>query len=457
MSKPIVSNFFRSGFLNVREKAFLALVEIEKNKAYSNLIANKYSEGMDSRDRGFLRELLYGTVENYIYYEWIISKFSKIKIRKIDTEVKIILKMAVHQIMNLDRVPDSAAVNEAVKLVGKYSNTGAKSFVNGVLRNISRNKETIGFPDRTDIVKYLAVRYSYPDWLIKNWIDDYGAEFTEELCIANSGRHFMNIRVNTLKTNSDELQKILEKEGYEIELSEYSDLSFRVNNPAGIVDSSLYIEGYFDIQDVSSILAGEASDVKPGEKLLDICSAPGGKAVHMAAIMENDGYIEARDIYEHKLKEIEKKAERLGVKILKTELKDAEVFDESDVEKWDICLADVPCSALGLIRNKPEIKFNRTENEMDEFPRIQRRILENASKYVKKGGTIIYSTCTINKRENIELIEKFISDNKEFKFEGFGNNIKESIISKDAEKGYLQLFPNIHDTNGFFIAKLKKY
>ncbi len=443
--------------MNVREQAYRAIMEIETKKAYSNLVANKYSQGMDSRDRGFLRELLYGTIENYIYYEWIISKYSKIKIRKIDPEVKIILKMAIHQIVSLDRIPDSAAVNEAVNLVGKYSNIGAKSFVNGVLRNISRNKDNIGYPDKSDIVKYLAVRYSYPDWLIRMWIEDYGPDFTEEICIANAGKHFMNIRVNSIKTTREELISMLIKEGYDIEVSEYSDHSYRVNNPGGLLDSYIYKDGYIDVQDVSSTLVGDSSGVVPGEKVLDICSAPGGKTVHLASIMNNEGYLEARDVYEHKLRDIEAKAERLGVKIIDTKISDATVFQVEDVEKWDICVADVPCSALGLIRNKPEIKLYRTEDEMKEFPVIQRKILENAAKYIKKGGVIIYSTCTVNRRENIDIIENFLSENREFRLEGFGKYLKKSKISEEADRGYVQLFPNKHDTNGFFIAKLKKY
>lgn len=442
--------------INVRDRAFKALKDIFINKSYSNLAAIKYSRDLDGREKAFLRELMYGTLENSIYYEWIISKFSKIKMKKIDEDVKIIMKTAIHQILCLDRIPDSAAVNEAVKLVGKYSNRGAKGFANGVLRSISRKKDSLPEISRKDMAEYLSVRYSYQKWMIKMWIDDYGAEFTEELCRANNERHYMNIRVNGLKADAEEIERFLSENGYEFEKSEYSDMSYKIENPSGLVDSEIYRDGKIDIHDITSVMAAEALSPQPGENILDICAAPGGKTGCLADIMDNRGSISARDIYENKISQIEEKMKRLGVSCVKAETGDAEVFGEEDTEKWDRCLADVPCSALGLIRNKPEIKYFRTEESMELFPETQMNILKNASEYVEKGGTLVYSTCSINRRENEELVKRFLEENPEFELSDFSSDIKKSIISDDAEKGMIQFFPNVHGTNGFFIAKMKK-
>lgn len=441
---------------NIRELSYKCIKKIFEKKSYANIVLLDFSKGLNKLERSFLRELVYGVIENYMYYDWLLSKFSKIKLKKIDENVKIIIKIGMYQILELDRIPDSAAVNESVKLIAKYSNKGAKGFTNAILRNIVRLKNKLPEIDKENILDCLSIKYSYPKWLIEMWIKQYGEKFTEELLIANSKRHYLNVRINTIKGDNIEVEKFLNDSGYIFEKSDYSKYSYKIKNPAGILESEIYKEGKIDIQDLSSILSVEILDPKVGERVLDVCAAPGGKTGFIAQIMENEGNISARDIYQSKLNEIDKKMQRLGVSIVKTQKIDALIFNEKDVEKWDKCLIDAPCSALGLIRNKPEIKYFRDESIMKKFPEIQMKILRNVSNYVRKGGSIVYSTCSINKAENEKLIEQFLKENGEFELEKFPENFLIRKNIKNINYGMLQLSPNENDTNGFFISKIKR-
>lgn len=443
--------------LTAREVAFNILYDIYLNGAFSNISIKKNLEvELNNKDESLVREIVYGVLENELYIDYIIAKASNIKLRKIHNKILIILKIGVYQLLFMDRIPDSAAVNESVNLAKKHGHKGSIGFVNGILRNISKNKEKFLEINIKDKVDYISIKYSHPKWMVKRWIKEYGADFTEELCKKNNEYPELNIRVNTLKTNKDDLKRKLSNKGFIVRDAKYANDSLIIENPIRITDLDEFKSGLFIIQDESSALVGQIMNPLPGSNVIDLCSAPGGKATHLAQIMNNKGEIIALDIYEHKIKLIEHNAKRLGIDIIKTKLGDAQKLDGNLINTADYLLVDAPCSGLGLLQRKPEIKRNRNENDIKNLMDIQYIILNNAKEYIKVGGILVYSTCTIEKDENINTINRFLQENNNFKLV----NIEENISNKDKintlEYGYIQLFPHIHNTDGFFIAKMIK-
>ena len=404
-----------------RNLAYKVLFDIEKNQNYSNMAINKHFKdcNLDNRDRGFATEIIYGVVENKIYLDYIIDKLSKIKSNKLNLKVKILLRMGIYQILFLDSVSDYAAVNETVNLTKKLDNRSA-GFVNAVLRNVIRQKEDIGEVKIKDTVDNLATKYSYNKWIVRNWISNFGREFTEDLLEANTERPSIYLRVNTLKTTRDELIKLLEEQEVNCEKVPFMDEAIKVNNLKNIENNELYKKGLFTVQDISSMLVGKILNPQKDTKVLDVCSAPGGKTTHIATLMENSGQVISRDIFEHKIKLIQNSVNRLGLKNIDVQLFDALNLDKDSIDKFDSVLADVPCSGLGIIKRKPEIKYKEKE-EIKDLPKLQKQILQNAAKYVKVGGTLIYSTCTIQDDENIEVVESFLQSNKRFQLEKIEN------------------------------------
>ena len=442
---------------NAREVAMKILLDINRNKAYSNLSLNKYlKDVLEKKDENLIREIIYGVLENLIYIDYIISKASKIKLKKIHPNILEILRIGIYQIVFMDKIPESAAVNESVKLAKKYGHKGTIAFTNGVLRSISRDKEKFTSIDVKDKEKYISIKYSHPEDLVRRWVDEFGIEFTEELCKANNTTPSLNIRVNTLKTDKSFLIASLKEKGIEVLEGKYAQDALIVKNPFAITETEEFKQGLFTIQDESSMLVADIINPKEGSSVLDVCSAPGGKATHIAQKMNNIGYILSRDIYPHKIRLIEENTRRLGIDIIETQNYDALDKDETLIGKFDYCLLDAPCSGLGLIRRKPEIKLNRKKEDIDSLSNLQYDIIKNVKDYIKVGGFLIYSTCTIETKENIEIISKFIKENPEFKLV----NIEESIKNKEdfttLKDGYIKMFPHIHGTDGFFIAKMLK-
>lgn len=442
---------------NSRQIALTILNEVTENAAYSNLSINKHlDKSVSDLDASLVREIVYGVLENKIYIDYVIRSFSKVRLKKIAPMVMNILRIGIYQMIFMDKIPDSAAVNESVKLAKKHTHKGSQGFVNGMLRNVSRNKENIKLPDKSkDGEKYLSVKYSHPEWMIERWVKEFGFLFTEELVKANNKKPKLNIRTNTLKTDRDSLIKRLEKQGLICTKTKYAQDGIIIENPMNITNTAEFKEGLFQIQDESSMLVSQIMDPEEGSLVIDVCSAPGGKTTHIAEKMNNKGKVIARDIHSHKLEIIDENSKRLGIDIIKTEKYDATVLDKNLVEKADYCLVDAPCSGLGLIRRKPDIKWSKQESDIDDISNLQYNILETSSKYVKKGGTLIYSTCTIEKDENINVVKRFLKTNNEFKLVGFKDLIdnQEDIVK---ETGYLELFPNENDTDGFFISKMIK-
>jgi len=441
-----------------REEAYLILNNIIGKGAYSNIeIRKKLNKSdLDKLDKALVTEIVNGTLRNLIFIDWVINKFSKIKEEKIALKIRNILRCGIYQIMFLDRIPDSAVCNESVELAKKYGNNGSAKFVNGLLRTVARNKDSIGYPDKKDLVEYLSIKYSHPKWLVELWLNDYGSEFAEALMEGNNQVPPLTIRVNMLKTNKDEVIKVLKMEDITYSEGLYNEEAINVRGTSAIEDLEIFKKGYFSVQDESSMLVSKIMNPKPGWMIIDVCSAPGGKAAHMAEMMNNEGLIVSRDIHKHKLDLIDRTCNRLGINIIKTQLFDAQKIDESYVGKADGVLVDAPCSGLGLFRRKTDLRWRKKPDDLNELPKLQAIILENASKYLKPGGILIYSTCTLNKKENTEVVNDFLANNKDFYLDNIKSLIPENLYAPDAEKGILELYPNIHKTDGFFISRMIK-
>lgn len=437
--------------MNAREIAYKVLLDIEKNKNYSNMAINKHFKDvkLSNQDRGLATEIIYGVIENKYYIDYMIDKLSKVKTNKMEIYVKTLLRMGIYQIMFLNSISDYAAVNETVNLA-KKKNSKVSGFINGILRNVIRQKETIGEIKVKDDVDYLSIKYSYDKWMIRNWIIHFGREFTEELLEANSQRPSIYLRTNTSKITRYELIEKLEQQNIKASKVNVVDEAIKVENLKDIENNTLYKEGLFTVQDISSMLVGKVMNPKENSLALDVCSAPGGKTTHMATLMNNTGQVVSRDIYEHKLKLIKASCKRLGLTNVDIQEFNGLSLDKESIGKFDYVLADVPCSGLGIIRRKPEIKYKEKE-EFRDLPPIQKKILENASKYVKKGGTLIYSTCTIQDNENIDVINEFLQKNKNFELAPI-DEVKVDLDNQ--EKGYMKIYPNVHEMDGFFISKL---
>ena len=426
-----------------RNIALKSLYEINTKQAYSNIVLDKFinenREKLSNLDINFISELVYGVVTWKLTLEYIIQKYSKTKIKKMSDWVKNILYLGSYQIIFLDKVPKSAAVNESVNLCKKY-NFKSVGLVNAILRKIEKSDyEEIS--NITNSITRISLKYSMPEWIVKKFCDEYGEEETANICQTLNLRPNISVRINRLKGK--------------MELGEKGILEdFRtITGTKNITKTKEYMEGNITIQDEAAGLSSFVLAPKEGEMVLDACSAPGGKTTYLAELMHNKGKIVAWDIYEERLKQVNQNAKRLGIDIIQTEVHDATKLKEEYVEKFDKILLDVPCLGLGVIRRKPDIKWNRQEEDIKEISDIQFNILKTCSKYLKKNGTLVYSTCSMLKEENDAIIEKFI---KEEKFETV--NIEEQIpneFSKITTNNMVQFLPS-QNHDGFFITMLKK-
>lgn len=443
--------------IGARDMALKILMEINEEGAYSNISLKRNLKGyMGKLDENFVREIVYGVLENKLYLDYIIGSFSKTKLNKIEPIILEILRIGVYQIAMLERIPNSAAVNESAKLAKKHSNPGAVKFVNGILRNICRKKESLINIDEDNKIDYFSIKYSHPRWLVKRWISEYGVGFTERLCIENNKRPKLNIRTNSTKITREDLKAKFETKGIIVSESKYSIDGLILEKPYRITDTEEYKAGLFTIQDESSMLVSQIMNPTQGSFVIDLCSAPGGKTTHISEKMNNKGRILARDFYDHKIKLVENNSQRLGSTIIETEVFDATILDENLIESADYVLIDAPCTGLGMIRRRPEIKWNRVEKDIENITDIQKKILNNGSKYLKSGGVLVYSTCTIEKDENLNLVANFVRNNDNFEFCGFDHLLNSNENMKTAKEGYIEIYPHVHDMDGFFIAKLTK-
>ena len=421
---------------NARLLAVKALSKVNSEKAYSNITLDKFfsENNINEKDKALATALFYGVLDRKITLDFVISKYSKLPIKKISSLTIEAIRIALFQLMFMEKIPESAAVNESVNII-KVSKEGRNSgFVNAVLRNYLRNP--IELPKGNSPYE-LSIRFSCPEDIIKSFISDYGIDDTIKLLEASLNSPPVTVRVNTLKSSAKELREKFMQDG--ICADECSDINAALNIIGGIdfKNNILYKNGAFHVQDLASQKAIEKLGLKPDERVLDLCAAPGGKSFTMAEIMENKGEVLALDIYEKRVTLIENGAKRLGISIIKTAVGDASVYN-SNLGKFDAVLCDVPCSGLGVLRRKPEIKYKPIEDYSD-LEEIQFKILNNSVKYLKSTGRILYSTCTLRKNENENIVNKFLEENKDF------------ILS------YQHTFmPHTDNTDGFFCALLLK-
>ena len=419
-----------------RKTAFDVLMDVEKNGAYSNLSLNSFIEKNRPDSPAFVRELAYGVLRNKLLLDWFLGQLIPSGLKKIKKQDMTLLRMGVYQLSYMKSVPEYAAVSETVNMAKKLAR-GRERFINGVLRGYIRNRQQLALPDReVNLEEYLSIVYSVERWIVRLWKDAYGAEKTEALLRASNETPELAVRVNLMKTDRKSLKEKLEALGFEAAESEVSDRALLVKG-SGLLDTELYREGMFSVQDEASILASDALDAKPGDCIADVCAAPGGKTFATAELMAGKGVIYAMDKYEHKLKLMEAQAKRAGIDNIRLLQHDSTVPVEELKGQMDKVLADVPCSGLGVMRRKPEIKY-KGRQELNELIERQRQILLAAASYVKAGGTLVYSTCTINPAENEKQIVEFLRGNKDFK----------ALEQK-------QLLPD-GGTDGFFICRMRK-
>ncbi len=438
-----------------RKLALEALYKIDKEEAYSNIVLdellNKNRNVLSNKDINFISELVYGVTTWKLTLDTIIQKYSKIKIKKISPWVINILRMGAYQIVFLDKVPKSAAVNESVNLCKKY---GGKSvgFVNAILRKVEKFDYLELFEIKNDIEK-ISKTNSMPEWIVKELNNEFNAEKVNEICKNSNLKPKITIRVNNLKTTKNELKKSLQSKEIEVEDGILEDFLY-LKNVKNITNLDEYKKGLFTMQDESAGLTALVLNPKEGESILDCCSAPGGKTTYIAELMNNNGNIKAWDLYKHRLDKVQENSKRLGIDIIKTEENDATVLKEEYIEKYDKILIDAPCLGLGVIKRKPDIKWQRKFEDIEEISKIQEKILNTCSEYLKKGGILVYSTCSIVKSENDKIVEKFLKS-ENFELEEINNINIENLENKITKKGIIKLYPS-ENMDGFFISKLIK-
>jgi len=442
-----------------RELVLGVLLEVTRDGEYSHIslrnVLTKY-QYLDKRDRAFITRVVEGTLEHMIEIDYIINQFSKVKVNKMKPVIRCILRSAVYQLKYMDSVPNSAACNEAVKLAVKKGFASLKGFVNGVLRSIERNLDTITYPDEANLLEYLSVKYSMPEWILQKWLAQYDRVTVETMLADFQTEKPTTIRVNRNVMSKEELVESLEKQGVHVENHPYLADALWISSYDYLADVNSFHMGAFHVQDISSMLVAHLANPQEGDIVIDVCAAPGGKSLHMAELLRGSGHVEARDLTEYKVNLIWDNIHRSSMKNIEAVCQDATVFDEESVGKADIVVADLPCSGLGVLGKKTDLKYKMTEQTQSDLVELQRDILSKVKAYVKQGGTLIYSTCTINEAENMGNVEWFLSENKDFDLVSVKEDLCEELRESVVRHGCLQLLPGVHKSDGFFIAKFKK-
>lgn len=439
-----------------REIVLDMLIQVIDGEEYSHRVLGRtlrYYQGRDKQERAFISRLFIGTVKSYLTLDYVIEQFSSLPVRKMKPLIRNLLRLSVYQLLYMDSIPASAVCNEAVKLAKKRGFIKLAGFVNANLRNIVRMGD-IKYPDRDeDIREYLSVRYSAPRWIVEMLLDQYDITTVETILEASLRENEITIRCNRMKATPEELKEMLNDQGV-VRLIEHPYLkeAFLIKDFDYLEGLDAFNDGLFTVQDVSSMLVGEASGAKSVDFVVDVCAAPGGKALHIA---EKASKVSARDLTQFKVKLIEENILRMGTHNIETKVWDATRLDSDIINKADIVIADLPCSGLGVLGKKYDIKYKLTQNQQKELVELQRNILNVVSQYVKPGGILIYSTCTINHHENMGNMEWFLA-NHDFVSDNMNNYLPEILHSDTTKAGYLQLLQGIHPTDGFFICRMRK-
>lgn len=442
-----------------RELVLGILLEVTRDGEYSHIalrnVLNKY-QYLDKKERAFITRVTEGTLEHMIEIDYIINQFSKVKVNKMKPVIRCILRSAVYQLKYMDSIPDSAVCNEAVKLATKKGFHNLKGFVNGVLRNIVRNMDNITYPDEKDYMNYLSVKYSMPAWILEQWLSCYEKQTVESMLCDFLREKPTTIRCNLNQCSVEELIEVLEKEGVYVEKHPYLPYALWISSYNYLAELESFQKGMFSVQDISSMLVAHLVGAKKGDNIIDVCAAPGGKALHIAELLDGTGHVEARDLTDYKVNLIQENILRSGVANMTAKRWDATVQDEASIETADIVIADLPCSGLGVLGKKTDLKYKMTKETQKDLVELQRNILSKVQAYVKKEGTLIYSTCTIHEAENMGNVHWFLKEFPEFELVSIREELCDALKDSVQERGCLQLLPGIHESDGFFIAKFKK-
>ncbi|MDD6761599.1 MAG: 16S rRNA (cytosine(967)-C(5))-methyltransferase RsmB [Turicibacter sp.] len=439
---------------NARELALQTLTDILIDGAYSNHALSEQIEKneLTVQDKNFMTELVYGTLQHEQLLNFYVTPFFNGKVK---AWVRILIQMTLYQMLFLDSVPEHAAISEAVKIAKKRGGQFNGKLVNAILRELTRTPlpslDTI-----KDEAERLAVETSHPLWLIKLWSKQFGWEKTIQMARANNERVNVTIRVNGVRGTREELKQKLESEGITCEYGNLSQDALVILK-GNVIKTKAFEQGWFYVQDESSMLVARALKPKHHSKVLDTCSAPGGKTTHVAELMRQTGTVYAHDVYEHKIKLIEDNVKRLGLTNVVATLQDATTLNERyESDSFDAVLVDAPCSGLGILRRHPEVKITKQPSDLDEIMMIQKKILNTVAPLVKVGGTLVYSTCTVNRKENDKMVEQFLAQHPEYELDPTLVNRLPEVLHEQTKKGMVQLFPGDYQTDGFFIACLKR-
>jgi len=448
-----------------RDVALDVLLRVEQAGAFSNLQLNRALQdaALAKADAGLATEIVYGTIQRKLTLDYWLSRFVAKGLDKLQPWVHLLLRLSLYQIAYLDRIPPHAVVNEAVGIAKHRGHAGISGMVNGVLRAVLRRREELALPAEGSPAERLSLAHSYPEWLAQRWIDTYGLDTAEAMLAAGNEPPKSSIRVNRLRNGRAAVLEELKQGGYVAEPSPLSPAGIVVGRGGHLADSEAFRAGLWTVQDESSMLVAEACAPEPGMQVLDCCAAPGGKSTHLAELMGDSGTVWANDVHPHKERLIADQAARLGLACIRTSVTDAaELRRRHEPESMDVVLLDAPCSGFGVIRRKPEIKWTKSPRDVEEIAAVQHRLLSSVAELVKPGGLLVYSTCTIERRENEEQIERFLAGHPEFALDAdwpahaLDALRQAGVIEADTFTGAVQLLPHHYGSDGFFIARMRK-
>lgn len=425
-----------------RELILDILLQITRDGEYSHIAlknALDQYQYLDKKERAFITRVVDGTLERMIELDYIIDQYSKVKTEKMKPVILTILRSAVYQLKYMDSVPDSAACNEAVKLAVKRGFANLRGFVNGVLRSIGRNLKNISYPPKEEHLRFLSVRYSLPEWLLEQWLEEYGEETVCGMAEEFLKEKPVTVRFDPDKISGEELMRLLREEGVSARADEKFPCALHLKGFDYLMKLPSFRKGYYQVQDISSMQVAEWADVRAGDYIIDVCAAPGGKAIHLAELLRGTGHVEARDLTDYKVSLIQDNINRSGLSNIETVRMDARCLDEASVGRADIVVADLPCSGLGVLGKKPDLKYKMTLEKQKELIRLQREILSVVKEYVRPNGRLIYSTCTIHRGENEDNAAWFTRENQEF-----------CLVR------HKQIIPGTDGGDGFYIAVFKR-
>ncbi|QUL57425.1 16S rRNA (cytosine(967)-C(5))-methyltransferase RsmB [Paenibacillus tritici] len=445
---------------SAREVALDVLVRVEQQGAYSNLLlgSSLQKAELSREDTGLATELVYGSLSRMITLDYVLGSFVSKGLAKLEPWVRSLLRMSLYQIMYLDRVPSHAAVNEAVNISKKRGHQGISGMVNGVLRSVLRAGELPVLPEGLSREERISILHSHPLWMVQRWSAEYGADTAEAMCAANNEPPAVSVRVNTTMISREAMLAELLASGLDAAESKVSPFGLVVRGGGNLALTSWYREGYLSVQDESSMLVAEAVAPEAGMKVLDCCAAPGGKSAHMGELMRDEGSILANDLHEHKAKLIAEQAARLGLECITTASGDAlELGDSLQPESYDRILLDAPCSGLGVIRRKPDLKWRKQPGDVASVAALQLELLQSVSGLLKPGGVLVYSTCTTEQEENSRVVADFLDRNPGFAPVTFESAVWERLEGTALAAGAgMQLLPHHYGSDGFYIARLER-